>query len=279
MDDEPELHLIRLPELPGAAERRAEQERHRAEARRRFVARIVSILEAMATADVEAQAMAAVDALTVWKDVSSGDPCQCACHPRLPDSDFHGYGFDCPCGRSPEDRRARAAGWRARLDEFRNSPEGQRITAARQAERDAVAAWLEEHPTVIVRRFGGLAPEQWWGEVDGHSFYFRERHECWRIELDLRPSGRHYRAWTGGDLDDDANHELREIEEGDVIAEGTTGAEGYGDTPLERLHFIVETIRERVRRDRCTVHHREREELEILLGPLNYCPACGTPMP
>lgn len=33
-------------------------------------------------------------------------------------------------------------------------------------------------------------PEEWHGEVDGHSFYFRERHDEWRIVLDLRPSGR-----------------------------------------------------------------------------------------
>ncbi|AKS31677.1 hypothetical protein AFA91_07070 [Mycolicibacterium goodii] len=28
-------------------------------------------------------------------------------------------------------------------------------------------------------------PEQWEGEVDGHSFYFRERGGDWVIELDL----------------------------------------------------------------------------------------------
>lgn len=278
MDDEPELHLIKLPELPGAAERRAERERHRAEARRRFVARLVPILEATTTADAETQAIAALDALTVWNDINSGDPCHCSCHPRLPDGDLHDYGFDCPCRQTPEKRRARFDAWMANIDEFWNSPEGQRISAARQAERDEVASWLREHPTVVIRRYGGLAPEQWWGEVDGHSFYFRERHDHWRIELDLRPSGRHYRAWTGGDLDDDANSEFREIEEGEVIAEGATSAEGYDATPLERLLFIVGTIRGHLRSEQCTVHTGEREELEILLGPFNYCPECGTPL-
>jgi hypothetical protein len=45
-----------------------------------------------------------------------------------------------------------------------------------------------------VHSHGGLTPEEWRGEVDGHSFYFRERHDEWRIEVDLRPSGRFIRA-------------------------------------------------------------------------------------
>ena len=52
-------------------------------------------------------------------------------------------------------------------------------------------------------RSGGFAPEQWYGSVDGHRFSFRERHDEWRIELDLRPSGRFARVWVGGDLDDE----------------------------------------------------------------------------
>jgi hypothetical protein len=121
-----------------------------------------------------------------------------------------------------------------------------------------------------------MAPEQWRGTVEGHSFYFRERHGDWRIELDLRPSGRFYRAWIGGDLDDDANFELRETDEGDVIAEGTTGVAGYGETPVERAAFIVEQIRVHLQQQRCDVHTAEREDLELLFGrALRWCPACG----
>jgi hypothetical protein len=87
-----------------------------------------------------------------------------------------------------------------------------------------------------------MAPEQWWGTVDGHSFYFRERHDDWRIELDLRATGQFSTVWIGGDLDDETSFEQREIEAGDVIAEGTTADAGYGDSPVARLHFIVETI-------------------------------------
>lgn len=112
--------------------------------------------------------------------------------------------------------------------------------------------------------------------VDGHHFFFRERHDHWRIELDLRPSGRFYKAWTGGDLDDDANFELREFEQGDVIAEGATSVDGYGATPVDRAQFIVDTIRAHLLRSACDVHTNERADLELLFGrPLNWCPACG----
>ncbi len=121
---------------------------------------------------------------------------------------------------------------------------------------------------------GGLAPEQWRGTVDGHSFYFRERHDHWRIELDLAPSGRFVEVWTGND---DANaRKFKEIDEGEVIAEGTTAVAGYGETPLERARFIVDQIRTNLRRRRCTVHNTEHDALELLLGrPLEWCPVCG----
>lgn len=76
---------------------------------------------------------------------------------------------------------------------------------------------------MTVTEFGGFAPEPWRGSVDGHTFYFRERHDQWRIELDLRPTGRFHKVFKGGDFDDDSSFELAESLEGDVIAEGTTG--------------------------------------------------------
>lgn len=56
-------------------------------------------------------------------------------------------------------------------------PEGLAATAARQAEEDALEAWVEADGGIEVRSHGGCAPEQWEGTVDGHSFYFRERHD------------------------------------------------------------------------------------------------------
>lgn len=115
------------------------------------------------------------------------------------------------------------------MDEFRRSPEGQQLQTEEQAAEADLQAWVAEQPGVLVGRHGGLVPEQWEGEVDGHSFYFRERGGDWDIELDLHRDREH-----GG---------LR----GDLIASGTIGAEGYGATPRERAAFIVTTIRNHLR--------------------------------
>jgi hypothetical protein len=81
---------------------------------------------------------------------------------------------------------------------------------------------------------------------------------------------------VGGDFDDDANFELRETDEGNVIAEGPTGAAGYGETPVERAGFIVGQIRVHLGQQSCEVHTAEREFLERLFGrPLRWCPGCG----
>ena len=210
--DGPELHVIEFP--AGAGEEfRAQAERHRAVARTRYLALLSQHVS-------QSDAATALDALTTWNDVTSGDRCGCSCHPRLPGSDLHDYGFDCPCRQTPDMRRRRWDEWRAETDAFWASPGGEQITGERQAEEAELTAWLALHPEVAVRSHGGMFPEQWWGEVDGRSFY-----------------------WLGGDLDDPASFEPRSIDAGEIIAEGTTAAPGYGQTLLGRLHFIVDVIR------------------------------------
>lgn len=269
---EPELHVITFP--AGAGEEfRARADRHRAEARARYLAHLSQHLS-------EADAALALDALTVWDDVTSGDRCACSCHPRLNDGDLHDYGFDCRCRQTPEARQRQLDEWIAEDDAFWASPEGELITAERGAEEAELMAWLALNPDVVVRSHGGMFPEQWWGDVDHRTFYFRERNDHWRIELDLRPTGRFSKVWLGGDFDDPASFEPRSIEAGDVIADGTTAIAGYGKTPLDRLHFIVDTIRAHVLRQICTVHVDERAALELLLGrPPAWCPSCGTRLP
>ena len=210
----PSLNCISSPSRAGAGEElRAQAERYRAEARARYLAQLSQQLS-------ESDAAIALDALTVWNDVTSGDRCACSCHPRLADGDLHDYGFGCRCRQTPDDRRRQLDGWIAEKDAYWASPEGERITAARHAEEGELGAWLALQPDVAVRSHGGMFPEQWWGEVDDRSFYFRERNDHWRIELDLRPTGRFSRVWLGGDFDDPASFEPRSIDAGDVIAEG-----------------------------------------------------------
>lgn len=276
-DHGPEARVIKFDGRAGD-EWRDQQEQHRQESRRLYVGHLAPVLARLGVdGDADGAASEILDALCRWSDVEGGDACRCSCHPRLPESDLHGYGFDCGCRHTFEERRAHWNSWMASIDEYWASPDGQRVTAARQAEEDDLQRWLHAHPDVEVSTHGGMAPEQWEGTVDGHSFYFRERHDDWRIEVDLRPSGRFYRAWSGqGDLDDDASFEMRETEEGEIIAEGTTSADGYGETPAERIRFIAGHVRDHLRRRRCRVHLEELEDLELLFGGvLRWCPDCG----
>jgi hypothetical protein len=98
-----------------------------------------------------------------------------------------------------------------------------------------------------------------------------------RIELDLRPSGCFARAFVGTDRDDKPVYEERELDEGDVIAHGTTDVEGYGTTPVERAKFIVDTIRLHLAREACKLHAEDLSSIEALLGrEVRWCPSCGT---
>ena len=276
MTDGPEFQIIKLPDLLGD-EWRAERDRQRDEARQRYLDRLVEVLAAVPPSSSDRERAGAVlDGLFVTTRREDGQECLCSCHPRVPDSDLHGYGFACPCRLTAARRQAAFKEWMTELEAYQHSPEGRREAAARQAEEDELLEWLADHPDVVVTSHGGMCPEQWRGSVEGRSFYFRERHDDWRIEVDLRPSGRFYRSWMGGDLTDDASYELRETDEGDVIAEGTTGVAGYGRKPVQRVGFIASTIRTHLDRERCRVHTDERDDLELLFGrPLDWCPSCG----
>lgn len=215
--------------------------------------------------------------LFVVRGPERAEPCQCSCHPRPPTSDFHDYGDACPCQQTAEERRRHWEEWEKKNDRYSASPEGRAITARRQAEEDELAAWIASDPGVVVTSYGGMAPEQWRGSVDGHSFYFRERHGSWRIDVDLRPTGLLTRVWKGRDLDSDDSFEYRDTEEGDIIAEGVEGAPGYGERPVEQAQFIVGTVRDYLDRQACTFHPERVEEAGRALGlPIVWCPGCGT---
>jgi len=194
---------------------------------------------------------------------SDRPPCSCGCHPQLPEATLHDAGFDCPCTWDDGQREARHREWRAQLEEYWASPEAQELARAREEERAEVAAWLEAHPGVIAEQTTTCAPEQWHGTVDGRSFYFRERHGEWRIELDLEPTGREAQRVVGTGPDGELLTEPVDMTEGAVIAEGLDTALGH--TALEHLEFIVRTIREHVAGEACS--HQ---------GAINFCPTCGS---
>jgi hypothetical protein len=280
VDQEPGLPVSDFSDDLSAADYRERIEDARREAHRRYRDHLAAVFTRHRLADPGELADAALDALTVWRYVDSGERCRCSCHPRLPDSALHDYGFDCVCTRTPEERRRAFQQWLDDIKAFWQSPDGQHIRAAEQAGEAELQAWLADQQGVVVHSHGGLCPEQWTGEVDGHSFYFRERHAELRIELDLRPTGRFVRTVAGTDNDGATRHEERELDQGDVIAYGTTDIAGYGTTPLERAQFITDTIRIHLARQACTLHHNDLSSIHAILGTgARWCPACGARLP
>lgn len=273
-----ELYIVDFSQTPGAAELREKRERDRQEARRRYHQLLASELDVHGAANPAELADLALETLFTWRYVDSDDDCMCGCHPKLPtSSDFHGFGFECNCRKTSEERVQSRRDAAARLRAFHESPEGLELAARGRAERDAVRAWVDDQPGVVLREFGGLCPEQWAGDVDGRSFYFRERHQEWRIELDRRPSGRFAQVVRGTDDEGKVVTEDRELDEGDIIATGTVEEPGYGTTLVEHGQFIVETIRTHIARQACALHSAGQiRVLEERLGmPMLWCPACG----
>ena len=277
MDDEPELFIVDPSDWPGATEWRERHEREKAVARARYLALVTAEVELLGDVQDPAGFAERLFEVLFVRRYEDGHECACSCHPHLPTSDHHDFGFACNCGLSPAERRERSATWRADLDAYWESAEGRAETARREAEEAELAVWVADHPGVEVSSHGGFAPEQWYGSVDGHRFYFRERHDEWRIELDLRPSGRFARVWVGGDLDGEAATGRRSLEFCGGIADGTTNAPDYGRTPTERAEFIVTMIRDHLRRIECQLHANGQLDLARQLGAdPNFCPACGT---
>lgn len=237
----------------GDDDERARQEAERLRLRNRYVGHLVD------TADLgEAAAERVIAALFDHPDLERSK-CWCGCHPRL--SSQHDDGFDCPCGWDD----ARRADERRNLTAFCETPEAEELRKKHAREESAIAEWVAGQPDVEAARTTTYAPEQWQGTVDGHSFYFRERHGLWRIELDLKPSGRIAERLTDVRDDGELVTEPVELTEGDVIAEGVDAQ--LGDGPVEHIAFIVRTIRDHLWARRCD--HS---------GALFFCPKCGRRM-
>ncbi|WP_319449758.1 MULTISPECIES: hypothetical protein [unclassified Mycobacterium] len=258
---------------------REQRDQIAAEARRRYQVHLATAFGTRGYSNADTLANLALDALTGWRYADTGADCRCGCHPQLPTSDWHGYGFDCFCTKTRDERKRLLDGLRRDSDAFWQSLEGQEITAAKRVEEADLQEWLALQPDVTADSDGGFAPEAWNGEVAGHRFYFRERGGQWRIELDLRPTGRFVPEVVAVAASGEPRIEHRETEEGDVIAHGDTADGGYGTTPRERVQFIVGKIREHLLRASCTLHTGNLSAVENALGQkVRWCPACGNPL-
>lgn len=259
-----------------AAEYRKHSERARAQARARYGSYLAEVLGERGVADPVDTAEALLTALTDWPDIETGELCRCSCHPQLPSSNLHDFGFGCNCTRTRDQRRESFQQLLNGIDEYWQSPEAFQIRAADEAAEQDLQTWLAHHPGVVVHSRGGWAPEQWRGEVDEHSFYFRERGGDWDLEIDLRPTGETMRVVDGQHDDGTTRYRQLELERGDIIASGTIYTDGYGTDPAERAYFIVTIIRDHLRRKVCAHHPDKLAEISDILGSrVGWCPTCG----
>lgn len=232
---------------------RSRREAERLRLRDRYVLHIVHVLQ------IDQHTAKQVTAALFDHLDSEGRRCVCGCHPRL--SPLHDGGFDCPC-KWDETRRAEE---RQRLVTLQDTRAAAELREQHAAEEEAVAAWLDGQPGVEANRTTSYAPEQWEGTVDEHSFYFRERHGFWQIELDLEATGRFADRLVDVLPNGEIMTELFPVREGDEIAQGIDSE--LGDTPISHIAFIVRTIRDHLWRLECD--HS---------GALFFCPKCGRRM-
>ncbi len=236
-----------------ADERRARQEAERLRLRARYqqhLAQTVGIDEPTAE-----RVMAALfDPMD-----RKGTRCPCSCHPSL--SELHDDGFGCNCTWDEARRAKKMRSW----TEFLDGPETAALREHHAEEEKSIADWVAGQPDVRAERTTQYAPEQWKGAVDGHSFYFRERHGSWRIEVDLEPSGRFADRLVEVRKGGEVVTELTPIMEGQVIAEGIDSQ--LGESAIAHIDFIVRAIRDYLWVRQCD--H---------LGALFFCPKCGERM-
>ncbi len=276
MPDDPVPSTTDFSMTHAAAVGREQRERVRAEVRGRYREYLAGVFADRGVADAAELAGAAIDALFDWRSVATGDRCECGCHPRLSDGDLHDAGFGCGCTKTADEHRREWKQWQADSVAFWDSPEGQRIQQQRDAQEAELQEWLAAQPGVVVSRHGGVYPEQWEGSVDGHGFYFRERWGDWYLELDKRPAAQS--RCGGAGVDDTGSAAAEDIEHagGEVIAQGSVFAAGYGDTLTQRARFILGTIRVHLARRTCSHHGVEMAALHAVLGEqVRWCPSCG----
>ena len=253
-----DLFVVNFGDDNERARRAAEREASRARVRGRYT----ELLRQSAGLD-EASAQLAMAVLFDHFD-ERGEACLRSCHPKLPDEGdrSHDVCFDCPCTWNSERREREKAKSQDFWDEWHNGPEAEARRVASDLERGAVQEWISAPPGVEAKQTGSACPETWEGRIDGRSFYFRERHGLWSIEIDLEPNGRFANRFVGTSDDGEMVTEPVELTSGEVIAEGAE-TDLHGN-PVDHLRFIVDTVRTYLRQSSCTHPKAAR-----------YCPEYG----
>ncbi|BBX41037.1 hypothetical protein MSIM_24880 [Mycobacterium simiae] len=137
-------------------------------------------------------------------------------------------------------------------------------------DEEEVAGLLKSFNEALARDGCELYAADW---ISGHAVYGWRRRDSF---LDLRPNGLVGRVVTGVDDNGEIVTEEFEHSSGEVITEGTTFTDGYGENPTQRAQFIVSVIRIHLARQTCRHHRADVAALRDVLGEqVRWCPSCG----
>ena len=187
------------------------------------------------------------------RDIDKAADCRCSCHPSPASRSLHEGGAQCPCQLTEAER----------ADFWDHLFESTDEDAEASKEEDEARAALAEAATEL----DVAAEVRCWafpfvlaGACDGRSFYLRERHGHWRIEVAADPDCAD--LWgTSGALG---------IEIAAGKATDLCDANG-GTSPVVALRLAVRAVRLSVLRDSCS-HDQPSDESHI------FCRRCGIPL-
>ena len=179
--------------------------------------------------------------------------CSCSCHPAPASRSLHEGGAQCPCQLTAAERAER---WDRLFKDIDEVAEASKEDDNARAELAEAAAELDVDAEVRC----SACPFVVAGTCDGRSFYLRERHGSWRVEVAADPGCADLWA-TPGALG-------IEIAAGD--ATDLCDADGR-PSPVVALHLAVHAVRLSALKYMCS-HEQPSEESH------RFCRRCGTPL-
>ena len=187
------------------------------------------------------------------RNIDEAADCRCSCHPSPASPSLHEGGAECPCQLTAAER---AEGWDRLLKDIREAVGASDEADRERAELAEAAAELDVDAEVRC----SACPFVVAGTCDGRSFYLRERHGHWRVEVAADPDCAD--LWgTSGAL----GIEIAAGREADLCdADGRC-------SPGVALRLAVHAVRLSALRDRCS-HEPPSDESR------GFCRRCGTPL-
>lgn len=191
------------------------------------------------------------------RDIDKAADCRCSCHPSPASPSLHEGGARCPCQLTEAER---AELW-DRVFEY--TDEEAEALERREKEEDEARAQLAEAAAELDVDTGvecWAYPFVVAGTCDGRSFFLRERHGHWRVEVAADPSCTDLWGTSGAP--------------GIEIAAGSAADlcdAGRDASPVVALRLAVRAVRLSGLRDRCS-HEVPSEESH------QFCRRCGTPL-